>query len=480
MLGGSLLKRNDMLQSYNLPSSSDIKWEKYKQKKYLHFDRPLPLSNEVKKNLLNPEWVTQHSFWPSIHFQQTFNKYVPKENYQQLKAAGVKNRELKEKKKKVRDIYFSAHIDSYIFKYYGDLLNMAYNEYAKKQDIDDAILAYRNNKQGMSTIEFCYEVFEKLFQFENAIIFSIDFTKYFDNINHLALKNNIQEVLHVPRLPKDLYTVFKNLTKFTYVKKTDIDKFLTNKYGTSNQKKLQQMKIQRIMSASEFQQFKQTYMYKHKKPYGIPQGSGMSAVCSNIHLIHFDQEVQQWVNTYQGVYKRYCDDILIILPNVSSSNWIEYQQQLYHIIKKYEAIGLHIQENKTVVRFYEDGIIKNTQFEQSTLDYLGFVTDGIYTRIREKSLFKFYSRAYKKARQCKNITAYFKSKGKTRLYGRQSLYRIYTHLGKKSRKYGNFITYNHRAHKKMKLLKKRTGAPVISHIQKQTKRHWGRIQKKLY
>lgn len=477
------MNQSDMLPSHSLSSSSDIDWGKYEAKKYLHFDQPTPLTKELKAKLLNPNWVIQHSFWPSIHFVIEFNKYVLKENYRELKLQGKSNKELREKKIKKRDIYYSSHVDSYIYKYYGDVLNNHYNKYANNCGIDESIIAYRNNKKGKNTIDFCYEVFEKLFGYEEAIIISIDFTKYFDNINHSVLKKNIQEVLDVSKLEKDLYTVFKNLTKFTYVKKEDVSRFLIGKYGTDNTKILRkEYNLKRIMTDEEFREFKKKYMYKHKKPYGIPQGSGMSAVCSNVHLIHFDQEIQRWVDGYGGLYRRYCDDIILIIPNKTTENWEEYRQQAFDIIKKYENIGLKIQPEKTVVRLYENRLIKDTEGNLSQLDYLGFVTNGNEIRIREKSLFKYYSRAYRKAKKCKKSELYFQKEGKTRLYGRRDLYRVYTHLGRNYKKRGNFITYSNKAHMKMKNLahvREQEKYPIESNIYRQIKRHWAKIQKRL-
>ena len=74
------------------------------------------------------------------------------------------------------------------------------------------------------------------------------------------------------------------------------------------------------------------------------------------------------------------------------------------IIGEYRDDGLVIQKDKTEVRLYQDGIIKGENGEASQLDYLGFVTNGLTVKVREKSLFKYYTRAYRKAKVCKNIT----------------------------------------------------------------------------
>ncbi|WP_234882386.1 RNA-dependent RNA polymerase family protein [Bacillus mycoides] len=283
------MKRSNRLQLHDLPSFSNINWSKYKVKSYLHFDNRIEIEH-VKNSIQDPEWIEKHAFFPFIHFEMEFKKYVKKDlsNLNVTKISLPKD--LKEKKTKIRKIYYASHTDSYIYKYYGDVLNAAYNRYAFDNKIDDIVLAYRNNKKGSNNIDFAYEVFEFILNHKKAIIISLDFTKFFDKINHKKLKQNIKTVLNCSELPKDIYKIYKSITQFSYVNKSDTDNFLIQKYGHELLKQKRKDKsLSRIMNAKEYREFKKTNkLYKNKKPFGIPQGSGMSAVCSNIHLIHFD------------------------------------------------------------------------------------------------------------------------------------------------------------------------------------------------
>ncbi|MES1046894.1 hypothetical protein FOA22_20770 [Heyndrickxia oleronia] len=102
--------------------------------------------------------------------------------------------------------------------------------------------------------------------------------------------------------------------------------------------------------------------------------------------------------------------------------------------------------------------------QKSKLDYLGFVTDGQTIQISEKSLFKYYSRAYGKAETSRHIAYVTNRKGP-----RKKLYKLYSHIGSNYKGRGNFITYAYKAHEKMaKLITK-------SLIRKQVKRHWNKI-----
>ncbi|WP_045518854.1 reverse transcriptase domain-containing protein [Neobacillus niacini] len=452
-------------QLHNLPSSSKIDWSKYETKYYLHFDERVDIEH-VKDKIQDPDWVSSHAFLPSIHFKINFNKYVTISKDKTLPVS-----EQKIKKKKVREIYYAAHKDRFVYKYYGDLLNNAYNDYAKRKGIDIIALAYRNNKCGKNNIDFAYEVFDFLLTQNQAVVISIDFTKFFDHIDHRTLKQNIKTVLGVEELSQDWYKVFKNLTQFTYVNKNDIDVNLIQKYGVKKLKELlKNKKLKKIMPPEEFRAFKERYLYKNKKPYGIPQGSGMSAVCSNVHLIHFDQEVKAWADAQKALYRRYCDDLILVIPVTNGSTKVVEgkKNELLQIIQKYHSQGLKIQEEKTEIRLYTNHIILDESQQNSKLDYLGFVTNGQSIRIREKSLFKYYCRAYRKADTSRRIAFVTNRKGP-----KTDLYKIYTHLGFDYKDRGNFITYAYRAHAKMARLKTK------SLIRKQIKRHWGKINKRL-
>ncbi|MEK4426905.1 reverse transcriptase domain-containing protein [Solibacillus sp. FSL K6-1523] len=461
---------NGPQQLHNLSSSSVIKWGKYKTKGYLHFDERIHIGH-MKANLLNEDWIASYAFLPFIHFEMDFKRYV---TIKEIDEQGQVTKRKERGKPKSRKIFYAAHKDGYIYKYYGDLLNNAYNIYASENNIDDNVVAYRNNKLGKNNIDFAFEVFEHLFKFENAVVISSDFTNYFNNISHKTLKQNIRRVLGVENLKLDWYQVFKNLTQFTYVNREDIDMFLEAKHGRTFNKKIKTYQINRIMTSSEFREFKNGKLEPNPNPksYGIPQGSSMSAVCSNVHLIDFDKEISEWCKqkSTNAMYRRYCDDLIVIIPieNQNTDEFAIIRNELFGIIDKYKSDGLVVQPEKTEIRLWNGEKILDEQLQPSKLDYLGFVTDGQMIQLREKSLFNYYTRAYRKAKTVKRIEYATERSGPKR-----SLYDLYTHLGFDYKKRGNFVTYAYRAHKKMCRL------PVKSLIKKQVKRHWGRIQRRL-
>lgn len=102
------------------------------------------------------------------------------------------------------------------------------------------------------------------------------------------------------------------------------------------------------------------------------------------------------------------------------------------------------------------------------MNYLGFAFDGEKVRIRDRSLFKYYTRAYRKAQ---NVARYKGTKLGKKL--KKELLNHYTYLGDHPKKKGNFLTYARRSDALFKESK-----ILSSEIANQVKRHWKNINKK--
>lgn len=464
MLGGCLMmefNHSNRSKLQSLSSSSQIDFKKYYIKGYLHFDKPVKIEH-FYKYLKNPQKINNHAFLPFIYYPMNSTKFT--------KVEEKNGHYIKDKKKTKRDIYYAGHKDSMIYKYYGDLLNDAYNNYALEYEIDDIATAYRNNRSGQSNIHFAKEIFQFIIQQENAYIFTMDFSKFFDRIDHKQLKRTIQKVLKVNSLPSDIYKVLKSVTQFSYIEQHDIDAYLNLKYGKKKMKIMKKHKhMKRLMNSKEFSLFKPQYIKKHRKPYGIPQGSSMSAVCANIRLIEFDEVIKTYVKKMGGIYRRYSDDLIIVLPKIADkpSEWKSIKEDIQSLVKSYKDLKIHPEKTETFI--YQDGLIISKGVNtRKPLDYLGFIFNGESIKLREKSLFKYYSRSYRKAENAQKQTIRHGRKAY-----RKKLYQIYTHLGIDYKGYGNFITYTKKAQDLMAEL------PVKILIEKPVKKHWVRIQRRL-
>lgn len=230
----------------------------YKAKRYKHIDKRLSF-NKVKKYVMNPEKIAKHSFLPFLHYKLIFEKFL---GYSYFNNG--ENKKIKE-----RDIYYAAHMDSYIYRYYADKLNDLYNDFTAKNGIDEVATAYRNNKPGKSNINHAAEVIAKINSYKSALIIVGDFTSFFDELDHSLLKERLQKVLAKSVLPTDWYNIFRSITKFGYLEKESLE---------NSQSELVKKDKD---SFSYFEKIKDFWKYKkgikvkrNTNNYGIPQGNG--------------------------------------------------------------------------------------------------------------------------------------------------------------------------------------------------------------
>ncbi len=217
----------------------------YKDKFYTHYDVK-KYHKEYQQKVQNIKWVSKHGFYPFIHFQMNCSKYT-----NDLKG----HKFLKEK---VRDIYYAAHIDRFIYEYYGNRLNTQYNNYVKSKGIGKVSTAYRNCMPGKCNIDFAKEVFEYIVKCKSAYIFVGDFSKFFDKLDHKYLKEKIKCVIGQESLDPADYAIYKNITRFTYIEAADIE-FEKDKL----QRDMRQ--LDKYFQTQEFQQFKKKYLHKNVK-----------------------------------------------------------------------------------------------------------------------------------------------------------------------------------------------------------------------
>ena len=425
----------------------------YKDKFYTHFDVK-KYHTDYQQRVQNIYWVGRHGFYPFIHFQMNCNKYTNDSNGK------------KYIKEKSRDIYYAAHIDRFIYEYYGNRLNNRYNEYMKANGINRASTAYRNCTPGKCNIDFAKEVFEFIVKSKSAYVFVGDFSKFFDKLDHKYLKSKIKNVIGESVLDEADYAIYKNITKFAYIEADDIE----SEKGTLRR---DMRKLDKYFETEEFRDFKKKYLHKNNKDYQIPQGSSISAVYANVYMVDFDKKINDYVTTHRGMYRRYCDDIIIVIPMTYEEMKNGENEEIAEFVYKIrDSIpNLELNEDKTEHFFYNDGIIEKIMGESNLINYLGFTFDGKCVRIRDKSLFKFYCRAYKKIKRVKE-----KPEKKAFNAGKKAIYQSYTHLGasKYSKDHGNFLTYAYKADEIFSQSK-----VLESDIRNQVKRHWHKINKKL-
>ena len=421
------------------------------KKYYAHFDYRTDLSTQCEY-VSDSQRVSSHGFYPFIHYLKKERKYN--------KSKG--------KDYKYRDICYSAHIDRCIFQYYNYMLNTLYNERVKKDGINYSAIAYRTDLH-KNNIDFAKIAFDYVKAYQSCYVMIGDFTSFFDNLDHQYLKKQWCSLLGVSSLPEDHYNVFKNITKYSKFELTDLLKI--NHLEDTKQGRRQLNSQSRVLTQEEFKNNK-SYIQKNKNSYGIPQGSSISGLLANIYMLEVDKQIKELVTSFNGLYMRYSDDFIVILPDIAKEVAIDTISQIRDVFN--ETPRLTLQPEKTQYFYYSDRNVSNcgTDFhsgsncEKKFINFLGFTFDGKVVSIRSKTTSKYYHRMYRKAR---NIA---KHGGYTRRGNRiscRNLYERYSIRGAKDGK-GNYFSYISRA--------SRIFGPSES-VTRDTKRHMQKIRKAL-
>lgn len=405
----------------------------YRKKNYPHFDLPMSAAEAVKL-VTDPRRVVSHSFYPFMAFD------IIRRRYRSDGRRGTVT-------KKPRPIRVAAHRDGYIFAYYAALLSERYEAHIAGSAVAPVALAYR--KHLGSNIDFADEAFREVSRRGDCVAIALDLQGFFDSLDHTQLKERWQRVLGSSRMSDDHYAVFRALTRYAYVER---DACLTALGIVSGPPK------HPLCSAADYRKMVRGggHVQVNKQAFGIPQGSAMSAVLSNIYMLDFDAEMAALAATTGSFYRRYCDDILWI---TGAEKVGEFWAGIAAALAK-AGSEVKLNDDKTATSEFRGGrLVKG-----DALQYLGFTFDGVHRRIRSQTLSRYWRKVVYGVRAAKNRAAKAAKAGKpTPLYKRK-LYRRFTHLGKK-----NFLTYARRAWRL-------TGGKGI---RDQLSRHWDRIQEEL-
>lgn len=406
-------------------------WKKknFKRRNYAHFDPKVSLV-EVWNYISNPNNIRIHSFYPFIHYQLVYKRFK--------KSEGISE--------KTREICYSAHIDRYIFQYYGYLINQIYNQKVITYGINDIAIAYRDNLK-KNNIHFAKQAIDFIRSCKNCFIIVGDFTDFFDRLDHNYLKIMLKELMDKKSLPPDYYAIYKNITKYS---KWDLESLLKLNGLPNTKSGIKQLNQKsKALTLTEFKKYKDSYQKPNIRGYGIPQGSDISAVLSNVYMINFDQKINNYIKKNEGFYMRYCDDFIIILPKKDISIFKQQYINIHNIIQLIP--GLKLQAEKTQIFSFDFNQVKscnnlvssNMKNGKNILNYLGFSFDGKLVTIRDKTISKYYYRMHRKLRNIKDCQGISKSGKKI---SNKILYEKYSIRGAFKDK-GNFITYVKKAEK---------------------------------
>ncbi len=204
-------------------------------------------------------------------------------------------------------------------------------------------IAYRTDLHTDTIAEF-RKMHQFIIQHPSSYIMIGDFTSFFDRINHQYLKKQLCDLLQVDRLKAGYHAVFKRVTNYDYWDLKDIYR-LNNLNPKKRTDKIKMNSKPRILSQSDYKKYR-SHIKRYQDNKGIPQGSSNSACLANFYMLEIDRLINEFVVARGGIYRRYSDDFIIILPMDTSST-----DDIEKLILKFEAFKdkgiLELQPEKT-------------------------------------------------------------------------------------------------------------------------------------
>lgn len=407
---------------------------------YGHFDSKIGIkrcrkNKKLRQEVCNPLVLKRHKFWPFIRQDQKTRRYI---------------RDIEKKLKirvKIRKIMYASHADAIILSFYASLLKKNYEEIINGTPAYESVIGYRriplNKYRNKSNIDFSNDVFKVIRTANDSVLFCIDIEDFFGNIEHRNLHNSV--MYFSKNIPKEnLRLVVKNVSNYRYVFRDDVEKRL----GKDAQKWIDSRRYNDLIKDTNL-------IHKNKRKKGIPQGSPISDILANIYLHDFDVWLAEEIDRYRGTYRRYSDDILILVPAS------EAEDVYGKICKKIEGKEFNLKTGRDKTEaFYIDA--QSRTFEDITkkyvakysknkasAQYLGFNMNLNNISVRPGTVAKHYRKETQK------IKAKLKKENKKAVSKQASTKK----QSKSSKKYGYF-----------KLSAKRTGSSIPKQFRKVRKR----------
>lgn len=271
----------------------------YRPRGYPHFDDPIDL-DRAERLVANPSTVARHAFWPFLRYERVSYTF----DYA-FRSRTVKKR---------REIMYASHEDAAILAFYSAKLEALYEASIEGTSVSDAVLAYRRKRDpstgsGMSNIQHARDAFAEIARRGDCVALCLDISDFFGSIDHDRLRQRWAALLGTTVLPGDHFNVFKNVTRHASVDRG----WAHSQFNVP--RKARGLRNRRICSPREFRRIVRPLIRRNAAGKGIPQGSPISALLSNLFLLEFDQQMRGLAETLGALYLRYSDDILLICDN---------------------------------------------------------------------------------------------------------------------------------------------------------------------
>lgn len=388
------------------------------KRKYPHFDNKITyISKEFSSHIFEPSNVARHSFYPFISRPKKYRTY--KNNKEGRRVFDPKK----------RPIAYAAHADAIIYSWYAFLLSHHYEKFLENEDIADCVIGYRK-LQKKGSVEFARDAIREIQKRGDGVILCFDISGFFNNLDHQILKDGWCDILGHKRLSADHFALYKNITNYTQI---DYD-FVVDYFGI---RKNEIKDMDKFCEPQDFRkmrkEFPEAFEY-HNESFGIPQGSTISAVLSNIYMKDFDLSVyDKVVREKKGYYRRYSDDILIICKNGDEDEVIRF------VKNSVKDVNLELSHDKTEIKHFftkENNIEINDPINKhkNYFQYLGIAFDGSRAFVRHSSVARYQSKSARAIHKAAN-----RSKRNKRSFPKKKILGKYSYSNS-----SNFLSYHKR------------------------------------
>lgn len=341
----------------------------------------------------NPERVSTHGFLPFIKFEKRWTRFRHKE------AA---------KKQKIRPLRYAARADAYIYIRYRDILSARYEAELASHGLGANVIAYRKipvdekRSGGKCNIHFSKEAFDFISKSTNCCAVALDISSYFDCIDHSRLKATWARLLGVEKLPDDHFRVYRSLTAYSEVERDALYVRLgflkIEKNGSRKYTCPKALMPRQLCAPADFRlkvardsEYGPKLILKNENLFGIPQGAAISDLLANAYLLEFDIKMAEYAARRGGFYRRYSDDILIIVPGDGRAGRAAREFASNLITQFGRQLKIKPEKSSTIkfVQCPSGGHRAERVGEKRRVDgleYLGFRFDGKRIYLRDSTL----------------------------------------------------------------------------------------------
>jgi RNA-directed DNA polymerase len=290
-----------------------VEW--FKPRGYRHFDAQVGAS--FAERISQVQVVERHSWLPLIHYEKRTKRYKPDKHKTIYKP---------------RQIMYASHRDACILSKYAWDLSRQLDEHYKRSGLGQHVIAYR--KLGKSNYHFSADALRFARARPGCIVLCYDVSSFFDNIDHAILKDRLKRILKVAELPRDWFAVLRHVTRYSAVKKQALADH--PRFGS----KLSMKSREPIATIAEIK-VEGIPIESNANRFGIPQGTPISSVFSNLYLLDLDERMVDLCGQHGALYQRYSDDILIICNAddealITSAFQSQLREHLLSLNDKYE------------------------------------------------------------------------------------------------------------------------------------------------